>query len=137
MPAHKAGEGYEKIAKCFQVPISSVRNVIKKWQLTGTVVVKIRSGKISESTVHRIAKKASRNTCLTAKDLQEDLADSGVVVHCSTVQRHLHKYGLHRRVIKRKPILRPHHKIRRLNLQKNIYKSLMPFGKRSCGPRYV
>ncbi len=40
--AHKAGEGYKKIAKHFQVPISSVWNVIKKWQLTGTVEAKIR-----------------------------------------------------------------------------------------------
>ncbi|XP_062914937.1 uncharacterized protein LOC134351933 [Mobula hypostoma] len=93
--AHKAGEGYKKIAKRFQVAVSSVRNVIKKWQLTGTVEVKLRSGrprKLSERTVRIIARKANENPRLTAKDLQEDLADSGVVVHCSTVQRHLHKY---------------------------------------------
>lgn len=43
--AHKAGEIYKKIAKCFQVPTSSVQNAIKKWPLTGTVEVKIRSGR--------------------------------------------------------------------------------------------
>lgn len=35
--AHKAGKGCKKIVKWFQVPISSVRNVIKKGQLTETV----------------------------------------------------------------------------------------------------
>lgn len=43
--AHKAGEGYKKIAKDFQVPVSSVQNVIKKYQLTGTVKAKISSGR--------------------------------------------------------------------------------------------
>lgn len=48
-----------------------------------------------ESTAHCIAGKVrSQNPCLTAKDLQEYLADSGVVAHCSTVQWHLYKYGL-------------------------------------------
>lgn len=35
--AQKAGEGHKKIAKCFQVAISSVCNVIKKRQVPETV----------------------------------------------------------------------------------------------------
>lgn len=35
--AHKAGKGCKKIVKCFQVPSSSVWNVMKKGQLTETV----------------------------------------------------------------------------------------------------
>lgn len=49
--------------------------------------VKLRSGKprkLSERSARRIARKANQNPLLTAKDLQEDFADSGVVVHCST-----------------------------------------------------
>lgn len=116
--AHKAGEGYKKIAKRFQMPISSVRNVIKKWQSSGTVEVKARSGrprKISDRTARRIVRKASQNPRLTARSLQKDLADTGVVVHYSTIKRYLYKYGLHGRVIRRKPLLRPHHKNQRLN----------------------
>ena len=115
--AHKAGEGYKNVAKCFQVAVSSDRNVIKKWQLTETVEIKVRSGrwrKLSERIARWIARKANKNPCLTAKDLQKDLADPGVVVHCSTMQRHLNKYDLHGRVIRRKPFLRPSHKIQRL-----------------------
>lgn len=37
------------------------------------------------------------------KDQQEDLADTGVLVHCSALQHCLHKHNLHGRVIRRKP----------------------------------
>ena len=81
-------EHYKKIAKHFQETVSSVWNVINKWQLTVTVEVKLRSGRLrhlSERTACRIARKANQNPHLTAENLQEDLADSRVVVHCSTV----------------------------------------------------
>ena len=55
------------------------------------VEVKVRSERqrnLSERTAGRIARKANQNFYLTAKDLQDDLADSAVVVHCSTVQRY-------------------------------------------------
>lgn len=86
----------------------------------GTVKVKTRSGRPRkiERTASRIVRKASQNPYFTARDLQEDLADTGVVVHCSTVQQHLHKYGLHGTVIRRKPLMCPNHKIQRLNFAK-------------------
>ena len=43
--AHNAGEGYKKIAKRCQLAVSTVRNVIKRWQFRGTVEVKMRSGR--------------------------------------------------------------------------------------------
>ena len=79
---HKAGEGYKKIAKHFQVAVSSGQSVIKKSQLTGMAEVKLRAGrrrKLSERTAHRISRKPNQTPRLTAKDVQEDLADSGVV----------------------------------------------------------
>uniref|UniRef100_A0A3Q3KMZ5 Tc1-like transposase DDE domain-containing protein n=1 Tax=Monopterus albus TaxID=43700 RepID=A0A3Q3KMZ5_MONAL len=115
--AHNAGEGYKKIAKRCQLAVSTVRNVIKRWQIRGTVEVKMRSGrprKLSDRTARMLVRKTNQNPHLTAKNLQEDLADSGVVVHRSTVQRCLHRQGLHGRVSRRKPYLRPHHKIQRL-----------------------
>ncbi|CAL1591304.1 unnamed protein product [Knipowitschia caucasica] len=103
--AHKAGEGYKKIAKRLQVPIPSVRNVIKKWQLTGTVEVKERSGrprKITDIMVHNIVTKASQNPYLTVKAMQEELAQTGVVVHCSTIKRYLYKHGVHGKSLQKK-----------------------------------
>ena len=77
--------------------------------------VKARSGrprKISDRTACRIVRKASQNPHLTARSLQKDLADTGVLVHYSTIKRYLYKY-LHGRVIRRKHLLRPHHKNQR------------------------
>ena len=66
-------------------------------------------------------RKAYQNPHLTAKNLQEDLADSGMVVHRSTVQRCSHKQYLHERVSRGKPYLCPHHKVQ---LQKYATKHL-------------
>ncbi|KAM4705482.1 uncharacterized protein WCC33_010326 [Rhinophrynus dorsalis] len=107
--SYKAGEGYKKISKRYLLAVSTVRNVIKKWKLLGTVEVKTRSGrprKISDKTARRLVRKAKQNPHITVKDLQESLAGTGVVVHQSTVQRCLHKHDPHGRVLKRKPCIR-------------------------------
>ena len=48
---YELGEGYTKLSKRLEVSISTVRNVVRKWKATGTVLVKERCGrsrKISE-----------------------------------------------------------------------------------------
>lgn len=62
--AHKAGQDCKTVAKCFQVAVSSVGDGIKKCQLTGTVEVKLRSGKPripSERGACRIDRKAKQS----------------------------------------------------------------------------
>lgn len=77
----------------------------------------------------------NQNPHLTAKILQQDLADTGAAVHCSTVQRCSHKQDLHGGVSRRKPYLRPHHKIQRQkSMKRNIYRSLTCFGNKFCRP---
>lgn len=61
-----------------------------------------RPRKISARAAHSIARKASQNPHFIARDFQQDLGDTGVLVHCSAT---LHKYGLH--VIRRKPASSP------------------------------
>ena len=41
---HQEGEGY-KNSNYFKLPISTVRNIIRKWKINGTVEVKARSGR--------------------------------------------------------------------------------------------
>lgn len=101
--AYKSGKGYKKISIRFGLSVSTVRNVINKWKLRGTVEVKPRSGrpkKISEKNANLLSTKAKENPHMTVKDLQEGLADTGVMVHLSTVKRCLKKQGVCRR---RKP----------------------------------
>lgn len=58
--AHKVRQGYKKFT-LFLGTDFSIWNVIKKWQLTGILEVKIRS----ENAACISARKASRNPCLT------------------------------------------------------------------------
>ena len=100
---YRAGDGYKKISKHFQLTVSTVRNVIKKWQLGGSVAVKARferPRKFSDRVLY-VARKAKQNPHIAAEDLQECFTDTGVRHH-STVQCCLHKHDLHVIVIKRK-----------------------------------
>lgn len=60
---------------------------------------------------------AQKNPQITAKELQKRV-DTGVVVHRTTKQRTLNNKDLHGRVARRKPFLRPQHKIKRLKYAK-------------------
>jgi hypothetical protein len=51
---------------------------------------------------------------ITARDLQQQLAQSGTAVHKSTVQRTLHRHGFKGRVARKKPLLKQQHRNARL-----------------------
>ncbi|KAI4885686.1 hypothetical protein NFI96_017633 [Prochilodus magdalenae] len=115
------GEGYRKLSQRFQLSVSTVRNIVRKWKTTGTVQVKARSGrprKISNKQKRRMLRTVRVNPQTSTKDLQHDLAADGVTVHRSTIRRTLHKEMLYGRVMQRKPFLRPHHKQSRLRYAK-------------------
>ena len=134
--AHNAGEGYKKIAKRCQLAVSTVQNVIKRWQFRGTVEVKMRSGrprKLWERTARMLVRKANQNPHLTAKNLQEDLADSGVVVHCSTVQRCCTNKTFMEESVEENLTCILIIKSNVRSMQRNIYRSLMRFGNKCCG----
>lgn len=119
---HQSGEGYKKISQMFELSISTVRNVIRKWKDTGSVAVRERCGrpkKISKRQKRRLVRKITEQPQTTSKELQEDLASDGIHVHRSTVQRALHDEMLHGRVMRKKPFLRPQHKKNRLNYAKS------------------
>ena len=58
------------------------------------------------------------NPQTTSKDLQGHLAADGVTVHCSTIQRTLHREQLYGRVMRKKPFLHTRHKQARLRYAK-------------------
>ena len=39
------GEGYTKLWQRYKGSVSTVRNIVRKWKTTGTVLVKARSGR--------------------------------------------------------------------------------------------
>ena len=118
---HGLGEGYKKLSQRFQLSVSTVRNIVRKWKTTGTVQVKARSGrprKISDKQRRRMVRTVKVNPQSSSKDLQHHLAADGVTVHRSTIQRTLHKEMLYGRVMHKKPFLRTRHKQSRLRYAK-------------------
>lgn len=41
-------EGYKKLSQRCKLSVSTVRNIVRKWKTTGTVLVKARSGRPSK-----------------------------------------------------------------------------------------
>jgi hypothetical protein len=59
-------------------------------------------------------KMVNKDPKITSKELQSHLASTGKTVDVSTVRRYLNREGLHGRVPRRKPLLKPIHKEKRL-----------------------
>ncbi|KAI4873355.1 hypothetical protein NFI96_015961 [Prochilodus magdalenae] len=84
---HGLGEGYRKLSQRFQLSVSTVRNIVRKWKTTGTVQVKARSGrprKISNKQKRRMLRTVRVNPQTSTKDLQHDLAADGYKRHLPT-----------------------------------------------------
>lgn len=73
-----------------------------------------RPPKISNRTGRKLVQEATKNPRVTSRYLQEQLAESGIHVHTSTICRHLNEDGLSARVPRKKPLLTKKHKKARL-----------------------
>jgi transposase len=114
---HVEGDGYKKISRALDMPISTVRTVIAKWKSTGSVDTLPRPGrpsKVPATTARKIVRDAKINPQATSTEIQASLKSAGVEVGKTTVRRILNKYGLFGRVARKKPLLRPFHKKARL-----------------------
>ena len=114
---HQSGLGYKKISKLLSVPCSTVRNVIKMWQTRKSVASAPRSGcprKLSQRMTSKLVRDARMKPSVTLTDLKKSAAEAGTEVHESTISRALHRAGLYGRVARKKPLLKAHHKQRRL-----------------------
>ena len=105
-----------------ELPISTVRNIIRKWK-TNEVEVKTWSGrprKISDRMAQDMRERyAQKNPHITAKELQKGVANTGLAVHRTTIQHTLNSKDLHGRAARKNN----QHKIKRLKYAKeNIEK---------------
>ncbi|KAF7647760.1 hypothetical protein LDENG_00166980 [Lucifuga dentata] len=90
------------------IPVSTVRAIIKKYEQHGTTASLPRSArpkKISSRAERNTLKNIAANPRLTSKDIQKSLAAADVHVHDSTVRKLLSKNGIHGRVARKKPLL--------------------------------
>lgn len=123
----KTFKGYKAISKDLGIPVSTVRNVIKKFAKHGTVKnLPGRGGKrkINNRSLRRLVRMVEKTPRLTSKDLKTNLEQSGVMVTTSTIRRTLNRTGLYGRRKQKKE---------RLNLPKSIWTNCNPSGKMFCG----
>lgn len=65
----------------------------------------VNHSNINEKTKRKLIKEASKRPTATLKELQEFLANTGCVIHVTTISRIFHMSGLWGRIARRKPFL--------------------------------
>ena len=110
--AHSKGKGYKAISKQYDVPVSTVQSIINKYKKFNTV--KNLSGrgrkcKVSPKLARKICREVSNNPRTTTKALIQSLYQAGTSVSRSTIERFLHRGGLHGRRPRKTPLLKKKH----------------------------
>ena len=89
---HKTSKGYKAISKYLDIPVSTVRNVIKKFAKHGTVKnLPGRGGKrkLDDRSLRRLVRMVEKTLRQSSKDLKANL------YHTSTIHRTLNQTGLY------------------------------------------
>ena len=103
------GNGYKKLGKLFNTPVSTVKNIIKKFKEFGTVKNLGKRGrhkKIIPQLECRLVRQVNNNPFTTVKALKKASLDVGVEVSSSTIRNCLHENGLHGRRPRKTPLLK-------------------------------
>ncbi len=119
---HGQSQGYKSISRDLNVPVSTVRNIIKRFTAHGTVANLPgcgRKSKINEKLQRRIVRMVDKEPLLTSKQIQADLQTQGTV-SAHTVRRHLNEKGHYGRRPRRTPLLTQRHKKRKTGVWQNL-----------------
>ncbi|CAJ0917217.1 unnamed protein product [Ranitomeya imitator] len=95
---HEQSQGYKSISKDQNIPVSTVRNVIKKFKAHGTVANLPRCGwkrKIDKRFQRKIVRMLDKEPRLTSKQVQAALQSEGTTVSTRTIRRRLNEKGLY------------------------------------------
>jgi transposase len=109
---YEAGKGYRKLSKQFNVPVSSVQSIIKKWKQQGAVSNKPRTGaprKITPRACSKLVRSVKKNPRTTRKELVEEMASIGVSVTRQTVTNTLQRVALRKYRARKVPLLKKKH----------------------------
>ena len=110
---HSQGDGYKTIAKRLNISRDTVGSIIRKYKAKGTVATlpgRGRRKKLSSTARRLLRRQIEKNPRVTAKELQKDLAATGIEVSVHTARRTLHAEGFHARTPRRTPLLTHKHK---------------------------
>ncbi|CAJ0941342.1 unnamed protein product [Ranitomeya imitator] len=129
---HEQSQGYKSVSKDLNVPVSTVRSVIKKCKAHGTVANLPRCGrkrKMDKTFQRKIVRMLDKEPRLTSKQVQAALQSEGTTVSTRTIRRHLNEKGLYGRRPRKTPLLTPRHKKARLEFAKTYLKKPKTFWK--------
>ncbi len=118
---HGQSQGYKSISRDLNVPVSTVRNIIKRFTAHATVANlpgRGRKSKINEKLQRSIVRMVDKEPRLTTKQIQADLQTQGTTVSARTIHRHLNEKGRYGRRPRRTPLLTQRHKKARLEFAK-------------------
>ena len=114
---HKSGNGYKTIAKKLNIPLTTIRAIIKKFKTTGTVVNLPGRGRkciLPPRTVRQMVREAKGNPRATVGELQNLVASWGHQVSKSTIRCHLLPISYLEGLPEKKSVLRATNKCKRL-----------------------
>ncbi|CAJ0929308.1 unnamed protein product [Ranitomeya imitator] len=95
---HEQSQGYKSISKDLNVPVSTVRSVIKKFKEHGTVANLPRYGrkrKIDKRFQRKFVQMLDKESRLTSKQVQASLQSEGTTVSTCTIHQRLNEKGLY------------------------------------------
>ena len=118
---YQQSQGYKSISRDLDVPLSTVRNIIKKFAIHGTVANlpgRGRKRKIDERLQRRIVRMVDKQPQTSSKEIQAVLQAQGASVSARTIRRHLNEMKRYGRRPRRTPLLTQRHKKARLQFAK-------------------
>lgn len=118
---YQQSQGYKSISRDLDVPLSTVRNIIKKFATHGTVANlpgRGRKRKVDERLQRRIVRMVDKQPQTSSKEIQAVLQAQGASVSARTIRRHLNEMKRYGRRPRRTPLLTQRHKKARLQFAK-------------------
>ena len=127
---HQQHQGYKSISRDLNVPLSTVRNIIKKFTTHGTTANLPGRGwkrKMDERLQRRIVRMVDKQPQTTSKEIQAVLQVHGTSVSVRTIRRCLNEMKCYGRRPRRTPLLTQRHKRARLHFAKMYVSKPKPF----------
>lgn len=88
MDRHKAGHGYKENSNVLLIPRSTVKSIIKNWQVFGTTGTGSgRPSKLDVNARRKLILEATKRPMTTLKELQDFMANVGGCVHVTTISK--------------------------------------------------
>uniref|UniRef100_A0A8C5MFW2 Transposase n=1 Tax=Leptobrachium leishanense TaxID=445787 RepID=A0A8C5MFW2_9ANUR len=127
---YQQSQGYKSISRNLDLPLPTVRNIIKKFATHGTVAILSVGGrkrKIDERLQRRIIRMVDKLPQTSSKEIQAVLQAQGASVSAQTIRRHLNEMKRYGRRPRRTPLLTQRPKKARRQFAKMYFKKPKSF----------